>query len=410
MPLRLAAGAIVLALLLGLQFVISQYINDYVQQVILLAGINIILAVSLNLINGITGQFSLGHIGFMAIGAYTGGFVTVLGEQRLALPQGVIFALALFAGAAMAGLAGYLVGLPSLRLRGDYLAIVTLGFGEIIRVLITNIERVQLPVYGWLPASAQSGVQSLNAILGTVDMGGSSGFHDIPLRTTFAWVFAGAVGCILMVSNLASSNLGRAMRAVREDEIAAEAAGINTTQVKVLAFVVSAMWAGVAGVLQAHLLQGADPTSYKFDQSVIVVVMVVLGGLGSITGAAIVAVLLKVLEEVLRTVSGAFFVGLVLTAFAGFWSLPRHRAAMQRDQVRGMVGWLTGPLLCVAGLFYLFLGQRAWLESIVAPLRFIIYGLILVVLMLLRPQGILGRAELGRHLLRRRRAASQNVK
>jgi branched-chain amino acid transport system permease protein len=397
-PLRIVGGAAVLAVLWALQGLFEQRLNDYVLQIVILAGINIILAVSLNLINGITGQFSLGHAGFMAIGAYVGGYVSVLGSARLDLPQPVIFALALLAAAAFSGLAGYVVGLPSLRLRGDYLAIVTLGFGEIIRVLWTTVNRIQLP----------APFDGLNEVLGSVELGAARGFTDIPLWTNFVWTFALALLCILTVRNLADSSLGRSMMAVREDEIAAEAAGVNTTQIKVLAFVVSSMWAGVAGALGVHLIQYANPNAFNFMRSVEIVVMVVLGGLGSITGAALTAVLLKILEEVLRSVNGAFVTGLLLIALTIFWSVPRHKAMLHRNPTRGFFDWLGAPGLAAVLWLYLYIGQREWLEANVSPLRFVIYGLILVVLMLLRPQGLLGRSELGWHLLRKRQNPAQN--
>ena len=397
-PLRLIGGTAVLALLLALQNLFHQRLNDYVLQVVILAGINIILAVSLNLINGITGQFSLGHAGFMAIGAYVGGYVSVLGSERLALPQPIIFTLALLAAAAFSGLAGYIVGLPSLRLRGDYLAIVTLGFGEIIRVLWTTVNRIQLP----------APFDGLNEVLGSVELGAARGFTDIPLWTNFAWTFALAFLCILTVRNLADSALGRSMMAVREDEIAAEAAGVNTTQIKVLAFVISSMWAGVAGALGVHLIQYANPSAFSFVRSVEVVVMVVLGGLGSITGAAFTAVLLKILEEVLRSVNGAFVTGLLLIALTIFWSAPRHQAMLQKNPTRGFWNWLGTPALTAILWLYLYIGQRDWLEANVSPLRFVIYGVILIVLMLLRPQGLMGRGELGWHLLRKNKSQAQN--
>lgn len=392
LPLRLLAVAVIFCALVFLQWLFERRLNDYVLQIVILAGINIILAVSLNLINGITGQFSLGHAGFMAIGAYVGGYVSVLGSQRLALPQPAIFVIALLAAALFSALAGYLVGLPSLRLRGDYLAIVTLGFGEIIRVLWTTVDRIQLP----------KPLDGMNIILGSVQLGAARGFNNIPLWTNFAWTFALAILCVLTMRNIAESSLGRSMRAVRDDEIAAEAAGINTTQVKVLAFIISSMWAGVAGALGAHLIQYANPNSFNFMRSVEVVVMVVLGGLGSISGAAITAVLLKVLEEVLRNVSGVFYTSMGLMALALFWSLPRHRAALRKNPLPGLLRWLSGPMIGAAIFLFLFFAKRPWLEENVSSLRFVIYGLILIVLMLLRPQGLMGRAEIGWHLFRRK--------
>jgi branched-chain amino acid transport system permease protein len=194
------------------------------------------------------------------------------------------------------------------------------------------------------------------------------------------------------------------MRAVREDEVAAEAVGINTTQIKVMAFVISSMWAGVAGALQVHLDLLASPDSFKFTQSVLIVVMVVLGGLGSITGAALAAVLLTVLGEVLRSTSGAFWTIMGMVVFAAILSFPRHRAAM-RAGFPGWLRWLLWPVICGAGTIWLYTQRHDWLESHVAQLRFIIYAGILIVLMLLRPQGLLGRHELSFAIFRRRPAA-----
>jgi branched-chain amino acid transport system permease protein len=263
--------------------------------------------------------------------------------------------------------------LPSLRLRGDYLAIVTLGFGEIIRVVIQNIEEV----------------------------GGNSGFNGLPLLTNFIWVYALAILCVLAVRNLAASNLGRSMRAVREDEVAAEAAGVNTTRVKVLAFVVSAMWAGVAGGLQAMYNQSAHPESFNFIKSVEIVVMVVLGGLGSITGAAIAAVLLTMLENVLRSVTGATLVGFALIGFAAILSFGRHRGALLRERsTLAWISWLIWPLLSALALALATIYAGDWLQNNISALRYVIYALILIVLMILRPQGLLGRGELSWAFLR----------
>jgi branched-chain amino acid transport system permease protein len=360
--LRLVIGVVVLALLIATQNLLLPRLNDYYQIILINAGIAVILAVSLNLINGITGQFSLGHAGFMAIGAYvTAYFTKEIGAQML---DPLNFALGLVVGALAAGFAGLLVGLPSLRLRGDYLAIVTLGFNQIIVSVIRNLNVV----------------------------GGASGYTDIPKYTTFAWTFGLAFLCILSIRNIATSNLGRSMRAVRDDEVAAEAAGINTTQIKVMAFVFSAMWAGVGGALQSHLILTANPGDFTFLKSVEVVVSVVLGGLGSITGAALAAVGLRILEEVLRGIPGVFWTSLALIALATFWSLPKHRAAISRG-FSGVIGWLIGPIvsLLIVGAAYFF--AYPFLEQSKGSLRYILYAIILIVLMLLRPQGLLGRSE-----------------
>jgi branched-chain amino acid transport system permease protein len=246
--------------------------------VLMVAGINIILAVSLNVVNGFTGQFSIGHAGFMAFGAYTAAKITLAfrGVQLLGLPPGVseqvVFFLALAAGMLMAAVAGFLVGMPSLRLSGDYLAIVTLGFNEIIRVVIEN----------------------------TVFLGQATGLSGLPRRTDLVWVGMGALATIAMARRLAGSTHGRALFAIREDEVAAEAMGVDTTGYKVRAFVISSAFAGLAGGLLVHLIQLCTPKSFTFVKSIEVVVMVVLGGMGSVTGSIVSALLLSLALEGLR--------------------------------------------------------------------------------------------------------------
>ena len=241
-------------------------------------GVNVVLAVSLNVVNGFTGQFSLGHAGFMAVGAYTAAKITLaLADVKLAfLPAAVsdqvVFAVALGAGMGTAALAGFLVGMPSLRLRGDYLAIVTLGFGEIIRSIIENLRT----------------------------LGQATGLSGLPKDTNLVWVGISVVATIVMARRLAVSTQGRALFAIREDEIAAEAMGVDTTGYKVRAFTISAAYAGLAGGLIVHAIQLATPRMFTFIRSIEVVVMVVLGGLGSVTGSVIAAVVLTVALEALR--------------------------------------------------------------------------------------------------------------
>jgi branched-chain amino acid transport system permease protein len=249
---------------------------------ITLIGINVILAVSLNLINGLAGQFSIGHAGFMAVGGYTATYVTVyhgadiagLFGSRLgsAVGDSIVMIPSLLAGAAAASLAGLAVGIPSLRLKGDYLAIVTLGFGEIIRVLILNIPAV----------------------------GGATGFTAAVPITNFFWIFAMAVLTIVIVRNIATSTFGYALASIRTDEIAAEAMGINTTRYKITAFLVGAFFAGIAGGVYAHFKQYIAPQGFGFDRSIEIVVMVILGGMGNTTGVIAAAILLTVLGETLR--------------------------------------------------------------------------------------------------------------
>jgi branched-chain amino acid transport system permease protein len=257
---------------------LSDQIDPYFLDILLGIGINIILAVSLNLINGHTGQFSLGHAGFMAVGAYLSAALTSFLAPRWlgAAPAGALtqafFFAALLAGGLAAALAGLLVGIPSLRLRGDYLAIVTLGFGEIIRVILQNMEAV----------------------------GGASGLHNIPQITSFFWTFGLAAVAVYVVVSLVNSTYGRGFIAVRDDEVAAAAMGINPTRYKVTAFVFGAFWAGIAGGLYAHLKTSLNPTGFDFMRSIEIVVMVILGGMGNTTGVIIAAVLLTLLPVGLR--------------------------------------------------------------------------------------------------------------
>jgi branched-chain amino acid transport system permease protein len=232
-----------------------------------------VLAVSLNLINGHTGQFSLGHAGFMAVGGYTAAVVSIhLGPLLPPGLQPLVFLPALLLGGVLAAAVGLGVGIPSLRLRGDYLAIVTLGFGEIIRVVLQNMEFV----------------------------GGASGLKDIPKYTTLGWTFALAAMTVYVVAALVNSTYGRGFIAVHDDEVAASAMGINPTRYKVTAFVVGAFWAGIAGGLYAHHKQFLSPTGFDFMKSIDIVVMVILGGMGRTAGVIAAAILLTLLPEFLR--------------------------------------------------------------------------------------------------------------
>src|SRR5437016_3540103 len=246
---------------------------EYAFQNINHIGIAIILAVSLNLVNGLTGQFSIGHAGFMAVGGYVSAVMLMRGPEDD--PYRIFFVLAMLTGAMAAAMAGWLVGKPSLRLRGDYLAIVTLGFGEIIRVIIEN----------------------------TPFFGGAIGLSPIPHRADFAWIWGVAIATILIAKRLRDSTHGRAFLSVREDEVAAEAMGIDTTGYKVRAFVISAFFAGIAGALSGAFEGNLAPQSFTFVRSFEVVAMVVLGGMGSITGSTIAAGVLTLLPEYLRAVA-----------------------------------------------------------------------------------------------------------
>ena len=294
-------------------------LNSYYYDVLIGIGINIILAVGLNLVNGYTGQFSLGHAGFMAAGAYASSWLTLsygyaLGTSGFATTT--IFLLALLMGGVIAALAGLVVGVPSLRLKGDYLAIVTLGFNEIIKGVIQNCDA----------------------------LGAQRGLGGMVQHTTFFWTFALAAVTVYVVVSLVDSTYGRGFLAVRDDEIAAEAMGINTTKYKVMAFVLGAFFAGIAGGLYAHFKQFIHPEGFNFMKSVDVVVMVILGGMGSTTGVCVAAALLTILPEGLRFVS--------------------------------KIEWLPH-----------------WLQQ-VAENRMILYSLLLIILMLTRPQGLFGAVNL----------------
>jgi branched-chain amino acid transport system permease protein len=281
---RLGIALAVGLLLYGVGLLLQEGLIEYAQRIVLLAGINVILAVGLNLINGTTGQFSIGHAGFMAVGAYGAAYSgvqlapTVQGLLGVgAVADAVTFNLALLIGAALAALAGLLVGAPSLRLRGDYLAVVTLGFGEIIRISFNNAQFLGAATgyFGYSPAG-------------------------LPAYTSFFWVFAWAIAIVILVRNLTFSQTGRSLSAIREDEIAAEAMATPTTRLKVLAFSLSAASAGIAGGLFAYMQSGIRPEDFRFDKSIDMVVMIIIGGLGSISGAVVGGIFVAVTLELMR--------------------------------------------------------------------------------------------------------------
>lgn len=275
MRLALVLGALVLAHLAA-----SYGLNPYHYQIVILIGINVILALSLNLIIGFAGQFSLGHAGFMALGAYGSAVLSVGFSQPLIQSLGgripgfefFVFAVQILLAGSLAAAGGVLVGIPTLRLRGDYLAMATLGFGEIIRVMILNLAFV----------------------------GGARGFVDIPEQTNFFFVYGVACLTLTVVRRSVASTWGRGFLAVAADEIAAEAIGINTTRQKVIAFTVGSFFAGVAGALLAHFITYLHPNSFTFLRSIEIVVMVVLGGMRSVSGSVLAATILTLLPEVLR--------------------------------------------------------------------------------------------------------------
>ncbi|NLB42254.1 MAG: branched-chain amino acid ABC transporter permease [Clostridiales bacterium] len=245
-------------------------INDYLQATIATICINIILAVSLNLVTGFTGQFSLGHAGFMSIGAY----VCAIILMRVPTVWG--FLVGLFAGAIIAAIIGFLVGLPTLRLKGDYLAIATLGMSEIIRIIFLNMDSLT---------------------------NGAAGLSGIPRFTNWLFLYLFVVGSILLITRFLNSSHGRACISIREDEIAAEAVGINTTKYKVTAFTIGAFIAGIAGALYASYFYFLKPDTFGFQKSIDILVIVVLGGLGSISGSVLAAILLALINTLLQDFS-----------------------------------------------------------------------------------------------------------
>lgn len=253
-------------------------INDYLFQVLTLAGINIIMTLSLNLVIGVTGQFSLGHAGFMSIGAYFGAMVSRLMFSFVktgAVSNVFVLLAAMLVGGAVSAFFGFLISTPTLKVKGDYLAIVTLGFGEIIRA-----------VWRIIPYT-----------------GGALGFTGIPKLTTFTIVFLTILFTIYTTRNFIGSSIGRSCLAIRENEIAAEAAGIDCRKYKVTAFVYAAFLAGVAGVLYAHLIMFIAPDNFAAAKSTDFIVYLYAGGVGTISGSILGALCLTILPEMLRFLS-----------------------------------------------------------------------------------------------------------
>lgn len=257
---------VIVAVYLVLSTLINgRIINSYYSGILVLAFINIILAVSLNLVVGFTGQLALGHAGFMAIGAYLSAYLS----KTYHLP----FILVLVLGGLLASVLALVVGIPTLKLKGDYFAITTLAFGEIIKGLITNTDLI----------------------------GGARGLSGIPRNTNFTWAFVIMVLAIVVIYNIIHSSPGRAMISVRENEIAAEAMGINTFKYKLLAFIIAAFIAGVAGGLYAHYYTFLQPQSFNFMKSIEILTFVVFGGMGSLSGSVIATFILTALPEALRS-------------------------------------------------------------------------------------------------------------
>jgi len=282
-------------LMLGVSLA-ERYLNTYLIRILNTACIYVVAAVAYNLINGITGQFSLGPNGFMAIGGYTVAILMLplVQKEQVYFLQPLIwpfnsfsfpshlFLLALFLGGVAAALAALLIGIPTLRLRGDYLAIATFGFGEIINVLANN----------FIPLT-----------------NGALGIKGIPEYTNLWWTVNWAFWSVFMIKGLVNSSFGRALKAIRENEVAAEAMGVNLFRHKLLSFVLSGFFAGVAGGLFVTLISTVSPSLFTFTMTFNLLIIIVLGGLGSITGSVVTAFIFAFLQEILREVEAPITIG-----------------------------------------------------------------------------------------------------
>lgn len=315
-------------------FLADTFMDPFAMQIFKLCAINIILALSLNLLNGFTGLFSLGHAGFMSIGAYTCALLTMTTAQKemnfflkpiepflanITIP----FLPALLIAGLVAAFFGLLIGAPVLRLRDDYLAIATLGFSEIIRVVFTNLQSIT---------------------------NGALGIKGLPRFTTMWWAWGTAVVTVVLIVSLIHSSYGRAFKAIRDNEIAAEAMGISVFKMKLLSFIISSFFAGIGGALLAHHLTTIDPRQFMFLKTFDILLIVVLGGIGSVSGSIISAIVVTILMEALR--------------------------------------FLDGPLNFI---FFTTPG--------VPGIRMVVFSILLMVVIIFRQQGLMGRKELSWSML-----------
>lgn len=329
---------------LAVYYAAPMLVDDYWVNVLRRIGVFIVAAVSLNIVNGFTGQFSMGHAGFMALGGYIAAGVTYYGslyfhgrvnDPEFAVQGVVLMIVGLFLGATVAAGAGYLVGLPSLRLRGDYLAIVTLGFGEIIRVIL-ELTGAQVDS----PEVVQT--EPLKTLL-KFPFNGPTGFFGIPPYATLFWISLFAAATCLVAYRVKTSSSGRAFLSIREDEIAARSMGIDLTKYKVRAFVLAAFFGGIAGGLMSHTGVNPSPTDAGFQRSFDIIIIVVLGGLGSISGSVLAAIILIALPELLRdfqqyrlVVYALLLIGMMLLRPQGLfgvreiWELGRSAGAKRK--------------------------------------------------------------------------------
>lgn len=346
--------------------------NAFIQLLFILAGLYVTLSVSLNLINGITGQFSIGHAAFYMIGAYSTGVVARNFYTASHLPMLAWLVVAMLAGAIVAGAAGFLVGLPSLRLKGDYLAIVTMGFGEIISIVVRNQEK----------------------------LGRAYGMQIEPRLPSIFMVWLLAVVCVAVCRNLLKNVHGLSFLAVREDEVASSAMGVDVTRIKVTAFVLGSAFAGAAGALYAHSIGFISPPNFSMDVSFIILTMVVLGGTGSITGSVISALLLFYIPEKMRDLkdvpmAGVVAVGIALVvAVALIKRISDGHDSNQGRKAAKMFGALALGVVVQIVMTKVLANVPSLAGQIEgSKLRLVVFAITLVILMLLRPQGIFAHHE-----------------
>ena len=391
---------VAISVALGMYYGLGPMLGGYYSNVMSVIGINIILAVSLTVVNGFTGQFSMGHAGFMALGGYAaaaivyygsmtlwgsadfaGGILSFTGSEAFTgslIGRGdVLFVIACLVGGVIAAAAGYVVGLPSLRLRGDYLAIVTLGFGEIVRVILQGTKD-QIPP--WKAASVDD--YALYEL--PVMLGGPKGLNLLPTYTTLFWVYLAVVLTLVFIYRLKSSTSGRAFLSIREDEIAAQAMGVHITRYKVRAFVLASFFAGAAGGLYALSIGAINASELGFQKSFDIIIMVVLGGMGSISGATLAAIILTILPELLRDPPPVWPAGLaIIVIVLVTQAINRH--------------WRVRPLIIIAVVTAVLEIARQVCVAYhinIAEYRLVLYALMLIVMMILRPDGLFGVKEI----------------
>lgn len=370
----LSRGASIVAAIVGCYAIqeIALRQNAFIQLLLILAGLYVTLAVSLNLINGITGQFSIGHAAFYMIGAYTTGVFAQKFYNKLHLPMLAWLVVAMFAGALVAAIAGFLVGLPSLRLKGDYLAIVTMGFGEIISIVVRNQD----------------------------SLGKAYGMQIDPRLPSIFMVWLLAVVCVAVCRNLLKNVHGLSFLAVREDEVASSAMGVDVTRVKVTAFVLGSAFAGAAGALYAHSIGFISPPNFSMDVSFIILTMVVLGGTGSITGSVVAALLLFYIPEKMRDLKDVPMAGVVAAGIAIVVAVALiKRISDSHDDNQGrkalkMIGALAAGIVVQIAMTPVLRNVSSFSGQIEgSKLRLVVFAITLVILMLLRPQGMFAHHE-----------------